>query len=338
MGKIYVDNAISSLSELHSYLSLSPRLNIFNKIVSRLGFQRFVFHFNSGRLSSETIFLVSGSPEYFQLMVARYHSFRIIFIYDLHHSKHKLPPSSLPLRRIKHSQLGGATSFVGLVGAHNFTIPPMTSDIIRVIKHYFNFSVKPTHSPNETHRYYTLDMRLNVHFLQQQVKFETLYFKGKEGARLITPDEIGLMLGLSEQLSQNTSYEMYPFPPVQIMSSILQSILKPSAKPRMADKMLQVETPIQPTQTYLPALQKFLPLPWSKVDYRVDKAAKSDDAEPVFRHWTDRITLVFPHCSLILPSFKRLLMTRLYVKLYNEFLSYLNSKFGLNWKVLLCEG
>ena len=83
--RIYLDNPISSLNELHSYLSLSPRLNIFNKIVSHLGLHRFAFHFELSSLPSNTIVLISGTPEFFQLAVSRHHEFRALFVYTNYH-------------------------------------------------------------------------------------------------------------------------------------------------------------------------------------------------------------------------------------------------------------
>ena len=63
------------------------------------------------------------------------------------------------------------------------------------------------------------------------------------------------------------------------------------------------------------------------MNHHVEQAAKSDDAEPVFRHWDERITLLLPHVQQILPSFRRLLMTKLYRSLFCEFLTFVKTKY-----------
>ena len=44
-SRIYVDNSISSFTDFHFYLSTYNRLNLFNKVVSRLGRSKFIFDF-----------------------------------------------------------------------------------------------------------------------------------------------------------------------------------------------------------------------------------------------------------------------------------------------------
>ena len=136
------------------------------------------------------------------------------------------------------------------------------------------------------------------------------------------------MFGLEEMLSSTVSYDDFPFPPVQIMDALLEPILHepPSSVPSVP--LLQIPTPQPPTHTLIP-LVGLLPVSWSFVDYSVDKAGKNDDAEPVFHHWEERITLILSHAANLINLFRRLCLQRLYRLLYLEFLSYLNHQHGL---------
>ena len=71
-----------------------------------------------------------------------------------------------------------------------------------------------------------------------------------------------------------------------------------------------------------------LPSSWSTMDYHVEQAAKSGDAEPVFRHWDERITLMLPHAAPALTLLRRILMRRLYRSLYREFIAFLRNKYN----------
>ena len=62
---LLIDNAISTFSEFHTYLSQFRRYNIF---VSRLGRSKFQFYFQSNSVSSDAILLISGIPEFFNFV------------------------------------------------------------------------------------------------------------------------------------------------------------------------------------------------------------------------------------------------------------------------------
>lgn len=142
-SRIYVDNSISSFTDFHFYLSTYNRLNLFNKMVSRLGRSKFIFDFRLDSLARDTIVLISGSPEFFQLTVHRYSNFHTLFIGDSHFGGRRLPQASLPLRRIHHTDVGGPTSFIAIVGSVP-EVKPTQSQLQRRIKHFFDFSIRPS--------------------------------------------------------------------------------------------------------------------------------------------------------------------------------------------------
>ena len=173
--------------------------------------------------------------------------------------------------------------------------------------------------------------------LLQPVGYSTSFIANGLGFRSLQPTELGLMFGLNEKFSRGTQMDVYPFPPVQIMDSILKPLLTPRPHHPSPSARLEIPPAPIPTATFLPSLQRFLPTTWADVDSTVDVAAKSDDAAMVFRHWDDRITLVLPHVKPILPFIRKCLLSKLFIRLYNEFKQYLRRKFGQRWHSLLLE-
>ena len=128
---VFIDNAISTFSEFHTYLSQFRRLTLYTIFDSRLGRSKFQFNFQSDSVSSDSILLISGTPDFFQLCVTRYPSLRAKFLFDHHFPRHK---SSISIRRLKHSQVGAPTSYISVIGYHNVTLSPNTTSISGTIK------------------------------------------------------------------------------------------------------------------------------------------------------------------------------------------------------------
>ena len=338
ISAIYVDNALTSFSDLNNYLSLYPsRLSLFNTTISRLGLNKFKFDFTAMDLPASTIVLVSGSFAFFNDVRDRFQSFPIVFLLDSHFTKRKLPSSGLALRRLSHVECGGASNFKCVIGYHNCNHSPITTSVRRVIKHYLNFGTRPAPLSQTMPPTYTPAHLLSVHHLQQPVVYSTNFIASGVGQRQLSVTELGLIFGLSEMVASTTTQACYPFPPIQCLSAALSPLLShhivhtPTKTP-----MLQISDAPQPTHTFIKDLNLHLPLSWSQVDYTADVSAKSDDAEPVFRHWNERVTLILPRAKSLLDPLRRLLLTRTFRRMYNEFFSYLRYKHD-NWKYLLLE-
>lgn len=182
-----------------------------------------------------------------------------------------------------------------------------------------------------------MDHRLLIQELTKPVQFRSNFVASDSSYRSLTPPELGLMFGLNATLSHNSTLDCYPFPLVQILDATLHPLLQQTERSSVAQPQLHIPTPSIPTMTYLPSLQSFLPLTWSEVSSTVDVAAKSDDAATEFRHWDERITLVLPHTRPVLPSLRRLFLTRQFHNIYLEFRAYLFSKYGSHCNSLLKE-
>ena len=281
---LLIDNGgIDNFSEFHQYLSISPRLDLYNNLISRVGRNKFLFTFCTSKLDPTTIVLVSGSPAFYHSVTIRYPSLTTIYLFDNHHPKNRLPPSALPLRRLRHSQVGGPTSFVGIVGYHNASVIPASTFLRRTITHFLDHSIRPDVCRPNGRPHHTPNQLLNTNLLSRPVMYPTSFHASKMGSRSLTPSELGLMFGLGELLSSTASLKAFPFPPIQIMDALLAPLLNELLDTSPSVSILQIATPQTPTHTYIPGVG-LLPVSWSYVDYSVDKAAKHADTEPVFRH------------------------------------------------------
>ena len=185
---IFIDNAIGSIDSLCSYFSLFPdRLILYNKVVTRMG-SRFKFNHNIHTLPSDTIVLVSGSCKHFPKTLDRYSNFRIIFLFDGHYGKRKLPVSNLPLHRLRHVDVGGATTFTSLIGFHNISISPSTTPLRRSIKHFLDYSLRPASHTVDSHQStFTPEHLLPVHCLSLPINYSTHFSSTGVGVRSLTP-------------------------------------------------------------------------------------------------------------------------------------------------------
>ena len=207
----------------------------------------------------------------------------MVFLLDSHYSKRKLPASGLALRRLSHVECGGATNFKCIVGYQNCTHTPVTTTVRRTIKHYLNFSLRPSPQSQTITSTYTPAHILCVHNLKQHVVFSTNFISSGVGQRQLSITELGLIFGLSEMIASITTISCYPFPPVQCLSSALSPLLTQLTSPtNVITPKLHIPDAPQPSHTFLPELNLHLPLSWSQVNYSVDISAKSDDAAPGF--------------------------------------------------------
>lgn len=268
---------------------------------------RFKFNHNIHTLPSDTIVLVSGSCKHFPKTLDRYSNFRIIFLFDGHYGKRKLPVSNLPLHRLRHVDVGGATTFTSLIGFHNISISPSTTPLRRSIKHFLDYSLRPASHTVDSHQStFTPEHLLPVHCLSLPINYSTHFSSTGVGVRSLTPPELGLIFGLSSSMSYGLPLQTFPFPPVQILEACLTPLLQVRPPSISSSNRLQIPTQPKPSLTYIPSLNRYIPLTWTQVDYSVDKAAKNDDTEPVFRHWNDRVTLMFPNIQPALSPLRRL--------------------------------
>ena len=321
-----------SLSALYHHLSAHPHhSDLFNKAFLRLGLSKLHFVPQLTTIELNSILLVSGSISFFEncldnpLLINN----KLVYVLDKHYIKRDLPRCSHPLRRLKHWEVGGPTSFVGLVSYGKFHISPRSTKLRRVMRHFLDFSQRPRCRQTLHMQGTVLDdsKRLPVHEVRCFVQHKSHFVSSGIGVRHLTPTELACIFGVSSALFDRVSVTSFPFIPVQILDAAIYPLLTTSTVAPSPSVMLTLPSLPKFTGTFVKGVGVFPPS-WSTVDYHVEQVAKSDDAEPVFRHWDERITILLPHVAPILPLFRRMLMRRLYRSLYLEFIGFLRNKYN----------
>ena len=64
-------------------------------------------------------------------------------------------------------------------------------------------------------------------------------------------------------------------------------------------------------------------------------AAKRDDAKVPIQFWDKRITLIWPHLSLVIPKLRKWLLNKLCRNLFLEFKAYMFKTYGTTWESVL---
>ena len=261
----------------------------------------------------------------------------VIFLHDSHFSKRSLPPSTYPLQRLLHKNVGGATSFVGLAGYLNANTVPVTSSLRRYIKHFIDYSLPPSRVTKRvaSSRIVSATSSLTIPSIHAMVSYPSSFSASGVATRPLSSQELALLFGLDSLLAKYTTLDSFPIPPVQLMDALLKPVLCISTTPQPSSVMRTVPIQPIPRHTFLPSLNKFLSLNWAQVDYTAEKSAKSDDAAPVLKHWHARITDVFPNAASLIRPLQQLILRRLYRRLFLEFLQFLDNKYGSSWPVLI---
>ena len=174
---------------------------MYNKLTSRLSFNKFRFLFSITDLDPSTVVLISGSPEFFKRLLNRFPEHRMVFISDAHYPERRLRNIGLPLCRLTHVECGGPSNFISLTGYHNCAYVPVVTDIRRTIKHFLKFSIRPNPCSSSEMGCYTPEHKLNIHHLNRHVVYNTFFLASGFGQRILSPFEIGLMFSFSEGLA-----------------------------------------------------------------------------------------------------------------------------------------
>ena len=321
-----------SLSGLYHDLSAHPHhSDLFNKAFLRLGLSKIRFVSRLTTLDLESILLLSGSISFFETCLDNplLNNNKLVYVLDKHYTKRDLPRCSHLLRRLKHWEVGGPSGFVALISYGKLDLSPRSTKIRRMIRHFIDFPQRPRCSGSLPLNATVIDdnKRLPVHQVVCLVQHRSQFVSSGVGVRHLTPTELACMFGISSALHDRVTVNFFPFVPVQILDSALYPLLTTSKSSSIPSKMFSVPPLPKFTGTFLKGIG-VLPSSWSTMDYHVEQAAKSDDAEPVFRHWDERITLMLPHVAPALPLLRRILMRRLYRSLYREFIAFLRNKYN----------
>ena len=193
------------------------RFSLYNRTLQKLGLQHLVFTSDPEYLHDVDFILVSGSVSFYNELIDMVKSKQVIFIDDTHYSKRTLPPSSVPMRRIRHTDVGGPTSYVALCAAMNIKLHPNSSNLQQVIKHFLDYSIPPSCRTSTFPHSLSEHQRLPVPALLSPIEFTTSFSCTGKGIRMLTASELGLMFGLPSHTLSTLTLSSVPIPPVQIL-------------------------------------------------------------------------------------------------------------------------
>jgi hypothetical protein len=213
---------------------------------------------------------------------------------------------------IRHTTVGGPTNFLSLVGLIGPTFLPKLTQLRRTIRSIFDFGARPhpcqppsERSPSAAPSHYTLDDILLTQHYTLPVKLPSSFCASGWGVRRLTHSELSKAHGFPWTLAMQNEVDplLFTFPPIQILDAITDGYLSevqlalwdiaPSQVTAADVATALIPTPLD-DQSWIPALQRFLPHSWIDPSLITTKAIKSDNASGPSHLWDLRLTLLFP--------------------------------------------
>ena len=150
------------------------------------------------------------------------------------------------------------------------------------------------------------------------------------GYRVLTLHELAKIFGLHpNHTSPPPPLLTYPLVPVQILDALLLPLLQqePSSP---TTSLVSVPAIFHDSgYTTFPLLNKNLCHSWYSHVSETNTSTKDDSAAVDVSIWNNRITLLFPHIEPeLLEKFRFLLLRKLFSKLFQEFVSFMKSKYN----------
>ena len=223
-------NNAANLNELTRFINTFPtRAKLYDKAFTRIGLSKIKFCSDWTTLPQECLILLSGSPVFYNSTCASsFFDNVVVYIANDHYTKRRLP-GPLPLQRIHHHSVGGASTFIAIGGYHNTTARPMTSQLRRAIRHFLDYSLPPAPYDPALPPAFALssNSQLPVHDVQIPVHYPSSFSRTGFGIRPLQSCELGNLFGLDSLMHNYVTPASFPFPPIQILHAMLRPILCP---------------------------------------------------------------------------------------------------------------
>ena len=245
------------------------------------------------------------------------------------HKRHRsLPAAFIPLFRIKHQAVGGASNYQGIWGCQGLTISPHVSSLRRQIGDYIDYSIPPLRLPLHQHciQHTTL---LPIQNINSWISYPSPYSNGRLGYKQLNVSELSHLFGFpSSHCRLNLRKESFPVVPLQVLDALLHSAYESLVTHPITSSTLSIpKHGPEGTATYLTSINKILPHTWRNAIALTDKAAKADDAIIPTYIWDTRITSIYPMFTpSCLSTFRSVLLAYSSKRIYKEFCSYLLTK------------
>lgn len=340
IDNIFIGNHLSFSTILHS---IPPETQpLFNSVVQTFGLS--VFHFTKPPAHSTHITLVSGSIDYLMQHQQLLFSPFALGIVDSYFRVKKLPRSPLRFVRLKHKDLGGATTFESLATVGFSPTLLSTTRVSRNIRDFMDSKSIPhsfSHPPQSVSHHSLLPFQN----LSCPVSFD---WNKKTAYRSLTLSELGAIFGFSRSLPLHlTSQAFSSIIPIQLLDHLLQPVLHQFNDDSSSSPSLRFCPPpyVEPPTSYIPALDRHIPIDWRTDVATSSTSAKNDDAEVVIKHWNLRILPLFPQTrvnkyspSQALDKFRSFIVFINLRRLYREFRCYMRSTHPTLWDLYVHKG
>jgi hypothetical protein len=188
---------------------------------------------------------------------------------DLHRDSHHIV-----WHRVRHTTVGGSTNFTALLGCLHIELSPRLSVLRRTIRIIVDFGIKPTFLPiilsaAATANRYMLDDILQVGHYDCPLHYPTSFSASGWGSRPLTTSELAKAHGYTQYFAGRSDFDsrFLLLPPLQILDAVLDGtaslLVTPDTAVSTLPPRLICKTPVEePTQSWLPHLQRFLPHTW----------------------------------------------------------------------------
>ena len=351
ISHIYLPQFRDKLHLLNVLSSKNIKTNLCERVLNRFGNKNISFW--STRNPFTLITLVSGSLNYIVPFLRDQTTTTIVSTDTNYHGKIRQGrPNGVMSTglghvtwcRVRHLSVGGASKYISLLGVSGVCISPLVSSIRRSLRHFIDYSVKPTSlhpQNNQSSLHLSIDDLIHPDKLNQTVQYSTHFSATGFGYRQLNANELSSIYGLHSRLRMG-GLEFHDFQhlvPIQILDSVLTPVVKlitqSSSREQQSSSIHQY--PNFPTaksdlsQTWLPSLSRYLPHSWVDLNLVTSKAAKRDDSEIPVTLWNSRITLLFPGSEKVLPLIRLRLLQRQRRRLLTEIRLHLSASFGSSW-------
>ena len=276
----------------------------------------------------QSLYLISGSITYLNDKASHLRQEQFIFCMDGHRKFRSLPSAFIPLSRIKHQAVGGASTYLGIWGCHGINISPHFTSLRRQIGDYIDYSLPPsTLPPNQTTVKH--NQLLPIQNIHSWIAFPSPYRNSDVGYKQLNVSELSHLFGFPTSHKRlHLTKDSFPMVPLQVLDAIIRPVYSVATH---KEPSLQLQIPShQPesTATYLPTINKVLPHAWRNAATQSEGAAKADDAAIPTYLWDTRISSIYPmFTSSWLTSLRHVLLGYKSKCIYNEFVTYMRTKY-----------
>ena len=326
--KIYIPQFNSFSDLLQHILGKGIDAAIYNKYVSLVG--RRYFFFGKQR-ENVSYFLISGSTFFLNDQLNELRREKVLYISDQHKVFRRLPNMDIELRRVSHSECGGATTFTLLLG-HNFPFQFGPSTLTRKIGDFIDHGVLTKDMTVWVSRHVPEDTLYPVSTAPFEVKYATRRVKQGWACRPLSPKELGDLYGFDCDLTHDQLKYVVPRTILTRLISLLGNTRSSRSLERLNPRPLPPGHRVT-NQTWIPALNKNLPHLWCE-GKSTSTSVKHDDAATQTSIWDLRITPIFPSFTpAVLDQLRALALRYCRRALLRSFICYLKTSHPMCWKL-----